>query len=195
MVNPAIRPCTPDDFEAIYAIINDAARAYRGVIPADRYHEPYMPREELHEAIRRGVVFWGYEEPGETPGLLGDHEEPGDRARRAELVGVMGIQDVEDVTLIRHAYVRTDRRQHGVGGRLLSHLLDLSTRPVLIGTWTDAAWAIRFYEKHGFRLVPTDEKTRLLRRYWGISERQIETSVVLADAKWRGGKSEKSATP
>jgi N-acetylglutamate synthase-like GNAT family acetyltransferase len=180
MTHSAIRPCTPDDFESIYAIINDAARAYRGVIPPDRYHEPYMPREELREAIRSGVVFWGCEEPGPTPGEDGD------------LVGVMGIQEVQDVTLIRHAYVRTDRRQRGIGGKLLAHLRAQTRRPVLIGTWADAAWAIRFYEKHGFHLVSTDEKTRLLRRYWGISQRQIETSVVLADAKWRGEKSEKS---
>jgi N-acetylglutamate synthase-like GNAT family acetyltransferase len=168
-----IRPCTPDEFETISAIINDAARAYRGVIPADRYHEPYMPREELREAIRCGVVFWGYEEAGETPGS------------RGELVGVMGIQDVQDVTLIRHAYVLTDRRQQGIGSQLLRYLRGKTARPVLVGTWAAATWAIHFYEKHGFHLVSTDEKNRLLKRYWSIPDRQVETSVVLADARWR----------
>ena len=189
-----IRPCTPDDFEAVYAIINDAARAYRGVIPADRYHEPYMPREELREAIRCGVVFWGYEEAGEPPAPQGEpgsapQGEPGP-APQGELAGVMGIQDVQDVTLIRHAYVRTDRRQQGIGSQLLDHLRETTARPVLVGTWADATWAIRFYQKHGFRLVSTGEKDRLLKRYWSIPDRQVETSVVLADARWRAEKLE-----
>jgi len=161
-----IRPCTPDDLETVYAIINDAARAYRGVIPADRYREAYMPREELRHEVDAGVVFWGYEEDG-------------------ELVGVMGIQDVQDVTLIRHAYVRTDRRNQGIGSKLLGHLCGKTARPVLVGTWADAVWAIRFYQKHGYHLVSPAEKNRLLKRYWSIPDRQIETSVVLADAKWR----------
>jgi len=156
-----IRPCTESDFEAIYAIVNDAAEAYRGVIPDDRWKSPYMPREELRREIDQGVVFWGYEEA-------------------SELLGVMGIQDVQDVTLIRHAYVRTPQRNRGIGGRLLAHLLAGCTRPVLIGTWADAVWAIRFYEKHGFHLVSPEEKDRLLKKYWTIPERQIETSVVLA---------------
>jgi GNAT superfamily N-acetyltransferase len=160
-----IRPCTPDDFETLCAIVNDAARAYRGVIPADRYREPYMPREELRHEVDGGVVFWGYEEGG-------------------ELVGVMGIQDVQDVTLIRHAYVRTDRRNRGIGSKLLLELRGKTSRPVLVGTWADADWAVRFYQKHGFRLVSTEEKNRLLKRYWSIPERQVETSLVLADAKW-----------
>jgi GNAT superfamily N-acetyltransferase len=160
-----IRRCTEDDFETMYSIINDAAMAFKGVIPADRWHEPYMPREELRHEIDAGIVFWGYEEGG-------------------ELVGVMGMQDVQDVTLFRHAYVRTAMRNRGVGGKLLAFLYDQTNRPVLIGTWAAADWAIRLYEKHGFRLVTADEKDRLLRKYWPIPDRQTETSVVLADKKW-----------
>jgi N-acetylglutamate synthase-like GNAT family acetyltransferase len=159
-----IRPCKPDDFETIYEIVNDAAQAYKGVIPANRWHEPYMPREELQHEIDAGVRFWGYEESG-------------------ELVGVMGIQEMQDVTLIRHAYVRTTQRRKGIGGKLLSHLLTLSERPILIGTWAAATWAIQFYGKHGFRLVSEEEKNRLLKKYWSIPERQVETSVVLAERK------------
>lgn len=157
-----IRPCTESDFDAIHEIINDAAQAYRGVIPADRWHEPYMPREELRHEIEAGVRFWGCEENG-------------------ALAGVMGIQDVQDVTLIRHAYVRPSQQRKGIGGRLLAHLRTLAERPILIGTWGAATWAIRFYEKHGFRLVSDEEKNRLLKTYWSIPERQVETSVVLAE--------------
>lgn len=160
-----IRQCDSKDFEAIYAIINDAAEAYKGVIPEDRWKEPYMDRDYLQHEIDVGVVFWGYEEDG-------------------QLVGVMGIQDVMDVTLIRHAYVRTARRNQGIGGALLSELRKKTTRPLLMGTWADAVWAVRFYEKHGFRLVTPQEKMRLLQKYWSIPERQVETSVVLADLKW-----------
>jgi N-acetylglutamate synthase-like GNAT family acetyltransferase len=160
-----IRPCTDADFAAMAAIINEAAEAYRGVIPADRWHEPYMPPDELRREIQSGVCFWGYED-------------------RGELVGVMGVQDVQDVTLIRHAYVRTANRNSGIGGCLLAELRRLTTRPVLIGTWAAAAWAVRFYEKHGFRMVTPEEKDRLLKKYWSIPERQVETSVVLADARW-----------
>jgi GNAT superfamily N-acetyltransferase len=165
-----IRRCKPDDFESIYEIVNDAAVAYKGVIPPDRYHEPYMGREDLQHEIDAGVRFWGYEE--------------NDR-----LIGVMGIQDVQDVgdtkgvALIRHAYVRTTQRRKGVGSKLLSHLLTLTDRPILIGTWAAAGWAIRFYEKHGFRLVGEQEKNRLLAKYWSIPERQVETSVVLTESK------------
>ncbi len=162
-----IRACNDADFDAIFAIINDAAQAYCGVIPADRWHDPYMPKEHLRHEIDSGVQFWGWEEGG-------------------ELVGVMGIQDVQDVTLIRHAYVRTANRGQGIGGKLLGELRKLTTRPVLIGTWAAATWAIRFYEKHGFRLVTPEEKDRLLKKYWSIPERQIETSVVLAEEKWFG---------
>ena len=155
-----IRKCAPEDFQAIYSIINDAATAYKGVIPLDRYHEPYMSEDKLRHEIEDGVVFWGYEEDG-------------------ALVGVMGIQDVKDVTLIRHAYVRTALRGRGIGGALLVHLLNLAKRPVLIGTWAAATWAISFYEKYGFKVVSHEEKERLLRVYWDIPERQVETSVVL----------------
>ena len=160
-----IRPCTNADVDTIYAIINEAAEAYRGVIPADRWHEPYMPKDELRHEIETGVRFWGFEQDG-------------------QLLGVMGIQDVQDVTLIRHAYVRTAFRSHGIGGKLLAELRAKTSRPILIGTWAAATWAIRFYETHGFRQVTPEEKDRLLTRYWSISDRQVETSVVLADEKW-----------
>jgi len=159
-----IRQCSDDDFEMIYKIINDAAFAYNGIIPKDRWKEPYMSREELRHEIDEGVVFYGYEEDG-------------------DLKGVMGIQDVQDVTLIRHAYVRTAERNKGIGSKLMSHLRQMTDRPILIGTWADAVWAIRFYEKHGFRLVSTEEKNCLLKKYWRIPERQVETSVVLAEKK------------
>ncbi|HEV2699531.1 MAG TPA: GNAT family N-acetyltransferase [Terriglobales bacterium] len=161
-----IRPCGQSDFEVIWTIINDGARAYAGVIPADRWKEPYMPKSELQHEINDGVVFWGYEGPG-------------------ELTGVMGIQDVRDVTLIRHAYVRTDAQGRGIGGQLLSHLRKLAKNPMLIGTWADATWAIRFYERHGFELISPQEKNRILPKYWTIPERQVETSVVLASPEWR----------
>ena len=167
-----LRRCLPEDFEAMYSIINDAAMAYRGVIPPDCWKEPYMPREELAEEIAAGVVFWGAEQEG-------------------QLVGVMGIQHVDDVALIRHAYVRTAHRRQGIGSELLRHLLAQTDRPVLVGTWADATWAIRFYERHGFRLVSPPEKERLLRRYWTVPDRQAEASVVLADEKWFG----RSQTP
>lgn len=157
-----IRPCIDTDFDAIAAIINDGAQAYRGVIPADCWTEPYMPEQELRHELAGGVVFWGFEENG-------------------ELVGVMGIQDVAEVTLIRHAYVRTAYRRRGIGAALLSHLRGLAGKPILIGTWKAATWAIRFYQQHGFRLVAEDEKIRLLKKYWSIPQRQVETSVVLAE--------------
>ena len=160
-----VRDCGDADFEAIYEIINDAAQAYRGIIPPDRWHEPYMPREELREEISAGVAFLGYEQDG-------------------ELAGVMGIQDIQDVTLIRHAYVRTALQGRGIGGVLLARIMDEATRPVLIGTWADAVWAVRFYERHGFKVVPPQQKELLLRKYWNVPDRQIETSVVLADQTW-----------
>jgi GNAT superfamily N-acetyltransferase len=159
-----IRLCTDNDFNAIFEIVNDAAQAYKGVIPDDRWHEQYMSEGYLRHELNSGVVFWGYEE-------------------NRELLGVMGIQDVQDVTLIRHAYVRTKHRNKGIGGRLISHLKTLATRPTLVGTWRAATWAIRFYEQHGYKLVSHEEKERLLRRYWNIPERQTETSVVLADER------------
>ena len=157
---PAIRPCAGADFEAMYAVINAAATAYAGVIPADRYHVPYRPADELRDEIAAGVRFWAWRDP-------------------EGLSGVMGIQDVDDVTLIRHAYVTPQRQRVGIGSRLLAHLLGLPHQPLLVGTWADATWAVRFYERHGFRLVTRKEKDRLLRRYWSIPERQVDTSVVL----------------
>jgi GNAT superfamily N-acetyltransferase len=161
-----IRRCDDGDSNMIWNIINDGAQAYKGVIPADQWTEPYMSREEMRGDIDDGVVFWGFEDGG-------------------ELVGVMGIQKVQDVTLIRHAYVRSSSQKRGIGAQLLSHLRGLTNDLILIGTWADAVWAIRFYEKHGFRMVGFAEKERLLKKYWKISERQSETSVVLADSKWR----------
>jgi N-acetylglutamate synthase-like GNAT family acetyltransferase len=160
-----IRKCTGADFEMIYEIINDSAEAYRGVIPSDRWHEPYMSREQLQQEIDTGVSFWGFEED-------------------SILIGVMGIQDKEDVTLIRHAYVRSQMRNRGIGSRLLQFLESTTDKPILIGTWADATWAVVFYQKHGYRLVSTEEKNRLLRKYWHIPERQVEISVVLAVKKW-----------
>ncbi len=160
-----IRPCKADDVATILDIISDAAVAYRGVIPSDCWHEPYMSMEYLRHELGAGVRFWGYEHSG-------------------VLVGVMGIQQVRDVTLIRHAYVRTAHRNRGIGTRLISRLKTMITEPALVGTWAAAIWAIRFYEKHGFRLVTMEEKKDLLRRYWSISDRQTQMSVVLADPKW-----------
>ncbi len=162
---PHIRLGTDADTDAMLEIINDGATAYRGVIPADRYHEPYMPRDDLLNEIASGVVFWVLETDG-------------------GVTGVMGIQEVQDVTLIRHAYVRTAGRRGGVGSALLAHLLAQTDRPILIGTWKSAVWAVDFYRKHGFEPVPDDQIAPLLRRYWSIPDRQIETSVVLAQSEW-----------
>ena len=161
-----IRCCDERDFELICSIINDGAHAYEGVIPADCWTEPYMSKEKLRAEMDDGVIFWGYEENG-------------------ALMGVMGTQHVEDVTLIRHAYVCSSSQKRGIGGRLLTHLRKLAHGPVLIGTWVDAKWAIRFYEKHGFHVVAPEQKEQLLKRYWNVPQRQVETSVVLADSTWR----------
>ena len=159
-----IRPCHERDFESMWEIINDGAQKYKGIIPKDCWTEPYMPREKLRHEIEAGVVFWGCEQSG-------------------ALAGVMGIQPVQDVTLIRHAYVVPALQGRGVGGELIKHLQKIAERPMLVGTWADATWAIRFYERHGFELVSPAEKDRLLRRYWSIPERQIETSVVLTSTR------------
>lgn len=164
-----IRVCQQQDVDIIYEIINDSARAYKGHIPEDRYHEPYMPRDQLLAEIADGVVFYGFEDDG-------------------RLVGVMGLQDKGPVILIRHAYTSTEKRSRGIGSNLLAHLLGMVAKPVLIGTWRDAVWAIRFYEKHGFRLVSVEEKEKLLREYWSIPERQVETSVVLVNELYRQSK-------
>jgi GNAT superfamily N-acetyltransferase len=161
-----IRPCRDDERAAILAIINSAATAYRGVIPADRWHEPYMSADELDREIAAGVAFWGYE-------------------RDRTLLGVMGIQPVRDVDLIRHAYVLPASQGRGVGSALLEHLQSLSKRQMLIGTWAAADWAIRFYRRHGFELASPKRKTTLLKTYWTIPDRQIETSVVLT-LEWGG---------
>src|SRR5262249_34998755 len=159
-----IRKGTDEDFNAIFTIINDAAIAYKGVIPPDRWHEPYMTKEELKAQIEDGVQFSCY---------VDNHE----------ILGVMGIQDKGDVKLIRHAYVRTKQRQKGIGTLLLQELIKDSTKPILIGTWKAADWAIRFYERHGISLVDEEEKNRLIRKYWTIPDRQVETSVVLVDGR------------
>ena len=157
----SIRPCRDDERDVILAIVNAAAEAYRNVIPADRWHDPYMPRAELDGEIAAGVAFWGYD------------DDDG-------LVGVMGVQPVRDVELIRHAYVDPARQRGGVGGALLEHLIATAVQPLLVGTWAAAEWAIRFYERHGFVRVSSRRKTELLQRYWTIPDRQVETSVVLA---------------
>ena len=156
-----LRNLLPSDFDAILRVINDAAWAYKGVIPNDRWKEPYMSPEELKEEIETGVRFFGWID--------------NDR-----LLGVMGIQPIREITLIRHAYVVTKYQRRGIGARLLEHLMNLAASPeIMVGTWADAIWAIRFYEKHGFKLVLSEEKNRLLRTYWNIPDRQVETSVVL----------------
>ena len=157
----AIRRCRADERDDILRIVNAAAEAYRGVIPADRWQDPYMPGNELDAEIAAGVAFWGYEADG-------------------QLIGVMGIQPVDDVDLIRHAYVLPESQGGGVGSALIEHLRPLSRGRMLVGTWAAAEWAIRFYVRHGFALASRAETAALLRRYWSIPERQIETSVVLA---------------
>jgi len=160
-----IRPCRPGETGEILEVINDSAKAYRGVIPPDCLKDPYMPREELETDIAAGVVFWGWEEAG-------------------KLLGVMGLQHIPDVSLMRHAYVRTEARGRGIGRALIERLKRETGRPALVGTWAAAVWAVRFYERNGFHLLPREEGWGLLRRYWSIPARQTETSVVLADAKW-----------
>ena len=160
-----IRKCTEFDLNTIFDIINDAAVAYKRIIPGDRWHEPYMPLEEIRQEIEAGVIFWGFENAG-------------------DLFGVMGIQDKGDVALIRHAYVRTRSRKQGIGENLLLHLEGLTEKPILVGTWQAATWAISFYQKNGYRLVSETEKSRLLQKYWSIPDRQIETSVVLVNQAW-----------
>jgi N-acetylglutamate synthase-like GNAT family acetyltransferase len=160
-----IRKGIEADFPAMLAIINDAAQKYRGVIPADRWHEPYMPADELKKEIAAGIVFWVTQED-------------------ERVQGVMGIQDKGDVTLIRHAYVATSQQGKGIGTKLLRHLQGLSEKPFLIGTWADASWAVDFYVRNGFTVVSKEEKDRLLRTYWSIPARQVDTSVVLADRRW-----------
>ena len=160
-----LRRATSSDVPAIFSIVNDAAQAYRGVIPADRWHEPYMPRDELEREIASGVEFWVAEEAG-------------------RILGVMGIQDKVEVALVRHAYVIPSTQRSGIGTRLLKHVTALLDKPILIGTWAAATWAIDFYRRNGFTVVAGAEKEALLRRFWSIPPRQVETSVVLADSRW-----------
>jgi GNAT superfamily N-acetyltransferase len=150
-----IRICRDDERDEIFAVINAAAEAYCGVIPADRWHEPYMSRDALDRELTAGVVFWGYDDG-------------------AHLAGSMGLQQVRDVELIRHAYVLPGKQRHGIGSALLRHLQQMSTKRMLVGTWVAATWAIRFYERHGFALVSPQRKTELLKSYWTIPDRQIE---------------------
>ena len=163
-----IRQSVAADFSVILAIVNDAAQAYRGVIPIDRWHEPYMSTDELEREIAEGVRFWVAEQEG-------------------RVLGVMGIQDKGEVALVRHAYVAPNTQRTGVGTRLLRHVEGLVDKPILIGTWAAASWAIEFYRRNGFTVVTSSQKDRLLRTYWSIPARQIETSVVLADGRWMEG--------
>jgi GNAT superfamily N-acetyltransferase len=155
-----IRRCRPDELDRIFAIINEAALAYRGQIPDVHWHEPYMSAAALEQEIAAGVEFWGCDEGG-------------------ELRGVMGLQSVRDVDLIRHAYVLTAHQGEGIGGKLLEFLRARSGRPMLIGTWAAAIWAIRFYERHGFALASPERARRLLSEYWTVSPAQMDVSVVL----------------
>ena len=161
-----IQTATEKDFDEIYNVINDGSIAYKGIIPADRWHEPYMSKEELRTQIEAAVRFSCYVDDN-------------------KIIGVMGIQDKKEVNLIRHAYVVTNQRKRGIGTILLQELIKKSEKPILIGTWKAAHWAITFYEKHGFSLVSEEEKNLLLRKYWHIPTRQVETSVVLADIKYK----------
>lgn len=160
-----IRKSVEADLAPIFAVVNEAAQAYRGVIPADRWHEPYMPMAELLREIADGIVFWVAEDEG-------------------RVLGTMGIQDKGAVALVRHAYVAPTAQRKGVGTRLLRHVEGLAGKPILMGTWADASWAIEFYRQNGYTVVPDNDKDRLLRTYWSIPERQIQTSVVLADRRW-----------
>src|SRR4051812_47676799 len=157
-----IRPCRAEEHAAIFAIVNGAAQAYRGVIPTDRWHDPYMPESELEREVAAGVVFWGYVADG-------------------ALLGVMGIQAVRDVDLIRHAYVAPASQRRGIGGALLEHLAVAQTRRMLVGTWAAADWAVAYYRRHGFELVPAERTATLLKTYWTIPDGQIDSSVVLAN--------------
>lgn len=161
-----IRICNDRDVLRIETIINEAAQAYKGAIPEDCWHEPYMPGSELQSEMAAGVQFWGWEDSG-------------------SLIGVMGIQKVQDATLIRHAYVLSASQSRGIGGALLQALIGQANGQLLVGTWAAAEWAIRFYQRHGFRLVSGQKKDRLLSKYWKIPKRQQETSVVLEHTKTR----------
>jgi N-acetylglutamate synthase-like GNAT family acetyltransferase len=170
-----IRKSGETDFATILAIVNNAAHAYRGVIPVDRWHEPYMSTDELEREIAAGVSFWVAELEGRVS-------------------GVIGIQDKGDVALVRHAYIAPSAQRTGLGTRLLRHVEGLVDKPILIGTWAAASWAVEFYRRNGFTVVTNDQKDHLLKTYWSIPARQIETSVVLANARWMEHKSGMSRT-
>ncbi len=193
--NIRIRRCLPADEPLMAEIVNDAASAYKGVIPADRWYEPYMPLDELQSEIAAGVRFWGAEVDGVLVGIMGSQDVDISANAAADAAynlahnladnerGGIGPNTLGKVTLIRHAYVRTAQRGQGIGGALLKHLMGLAERPLLMGTWAAATWAVSFYQKHGFTLTSHAEKETLLRTYWNIPARQVETSVVLADAR------------
>jgi GNAT superfamily N-acetyltransferase len=186
-----IRPCTSADFDAMLDVINDAAVAYRGIIADDRWKEPYMPASELREEMNDGVAFWGdFDDDGTIVAVMGLQKRVGrDHDGRAADVprdrGAHPAEDMGEVALVRHAYTRTTRQGTGAGTALLQHVTRQTDHPILIGTWAAATWAVRFYERHGFRLVRGTAGDELLRRYWNIPDRQIEESVVLADASFR----------
>lgn len=160
-ISTMIRPAQETDFQFIYEVINDSAKAYKGLIPADHWQVPYMSWEELQRQIQEGVQFWCYE-------------------RKNAIIGCMGIQSKPGVKLIRHAYVRSQFRNHGIGSQLLSHLCNSTELPILVGTWAAATWAIQFYERQGFTLIAPHQKNKLLRKFWKITESQSQASVVLA---------------
>jgi N-acetylglutamate synthase-like GNAT family acetyltransferase len=160
-----IRKSSTNDFKSIYDVINEAAQSYKGVIPDEYWKEPYMSKDELKNEIEEGVEFWVYEDKG-------------------KIYGVMGIQRKYDITLIRHAYVCPAKQNRGIGGKLLKHLQDLTTRPILIATWSGATHAIRFYKKYGFKIVSREEGVRLQRKFWSTPELKINSSVVFADKRW-----------
>jgi GNAT superfamily N-acetyltransferase len=157
-----IQPCTNNDFDTIATIINEAANAYKGAIPADCWHEPYMTDSALKSEIEAGVNFFGW------------YGSDG-------LAGIMGLQKVKDAALIRHAYVHSSHQGKGIGSALLNELTGKMKEKtkILVGAWANATWAIRFYQRQGFRMVSELEKDILLQTYWNISKRQAETSVVL----------------
>jgi GNAT superfamily N-acetyltransferase len=156
-----IRKLSCVELGSMLHVINCASEAYRGVIPEDRWKEPYMSSTELNEEIESGVQFFGWME-------------------ERSLMGLMGIQPLNSVTLIRHAYVLPNQQRRGIGEKLLNHLLRLAkASEILVGTWRAAWLAIRFYQKNGFVLVSREEGDRLLRKYWNIPEQQVTTSVVL----------------
>ena len=156
-----ITECTKKNISNILYVINDASLKYKGIIPNDCWHEPYMTKQKLISEFANGVRIFGYNKDN-------------------NLVGVMGIQELKDVTLIRHAYILTQYQGLGIGKSLLQHLFKIKTSScLLVGTWRDATWAIQFYEKFGFVLHTKKQTAQLLKKYWDLPSKQIENSVVL----------------